>query len=221
MILREWKTTPAYKISMAMVLALILIAVLSSCNTAANKPVAVVNGENISREEFDKRLEETAGKQVLDRLVTEKLISQEAKKQSIEVTDKDLDKKIAEIKSSFGNEQQFQDALKQNSMTLEQLKDQLKSQIIVEKASRKGITVSEAEIKAHFEQNKDSLYAGRKLKDVKKDAEEWLINQKARQKAVTWVEDLKKKAKIENVLYPEKKEAATPPAQPKTTSSVK
>lgn len=194
---------------------------LSSCKSGGGD-VAVVNGENISRDEFNTRLEETAGKQVLDRMITEKLIDQEAAKKKITVTEADLKAKIDEIKSSFGSEDQFQQALKQNSMTLDNLKEQLRSQIIIEKASREGIKVTESEIKAHYDQNKDSMYKGKKLTEVRKDAEEWLINQKSRQVAASWVEELKSKAKIENKLYPE--EIAQPPAttgQQKTTSSAR
>lgn len=193
--------------------ALMLFLVISTLASCKGKPVATVNGEAITRDEFNKQLEDTAGAQVLDRMITEKLVFQEATKLKIEVTDKDLNAKIDEIKGSFGNEEQFQAALKQNSLTLEKLKEQLKSQIIVEKASRQGIKVSDAEIKQHYEQNKDSLYADRKLSDVKKEAEKWLIDQKARQKAVTWVEELKAKAKIVNNLYPQQEQAAQP-AQP-------
>ncbi len=52
--------------------------------------VATVNGQPVSRIEFNSQIEKYAGKQILNLLITDKLIQQEADKRHIKVSGKEI-----------------------------------------------------------------------------------------------------------------------------------
>ncbi|MCL5433096.1 MAG: SurA N-terminal domain-containing protein, partial [Patescibacteria group bacterium] len=62
---------------------------------------ATVNGQPITRISVVSELESQAGKQVLDQIVTKTLIFQEAKKQNVNVTQKDIDSEIEKLKKEL------------------------------------------------------------------------------------------------------------------------
>jgi parvulin-like peptidyl-prolyl isomerase len=83
------------------VLISIVAALLCSCWIApsaqaqeASAPVARVNGEVITHSELVKRLIADYGNAILEQLITELLVAQEAKRLGIEVAEKDVDLRI-------------------------------------------------------------------------------------------------------------------------------
>ncbi len=165
-----------------------------------SKTVATVNGEKITQAELNERLMQQAGKEVLDQMITEKLILQEAKKKGIKVSEKEIDKKIEEFKKRFPDEKTFRAQLKENNMTLDFLREQLKLQLILEKILKDKIKVSEEEVKKYYKENKEMFFPGKKFEEVKEQIEEELEYQKISMQTQIWIEELKKKAKIVNTL---------------------
>jgi hypothetical protein len=110
------------------------------------KPVAMVNGEEVSRVAFRERLEVSrgmlerqygkglfSGKQgravlaeletdVLERMIQERLVSQEAKRLNIDVTDAQVQQELEAIgKEVYGSLESFQASLKEEGISLEYL----------------------------------------------------------------------------------------------------
>jgi foldase protein PrsA len=98
---------------------------------------------------------------LLENLVNQALIEQAAKDKGIKVTDADIQKQIDQLKSGFKDQAAFDQALKSAGMTVDQLKSQIKNQIITQKlvetlsANQK---VSDADIKAYYDKNKSQFY---------------------------------------------------------------
>jgi len=180
------------------VLLIAMLAISAGC--AQTKVVAKVNGEEITQEELSDRLMQKAGKQILDEMITEKLILQEAKDKNVDVSEDEINDRIDELKKQFPDEESFNKNLKENNMTLDQVKKQLRVQLITQKILKKDIVVSKDEIKNYFEQNKETIYKDKKFEDVEDQIKEQLGQQKLYQKQQGWIEDLKSKAKIENTL---------------------
>ena len=129
-----------------------------SSATGNGDAVVTVNGEPISREAFYQRLELEAGEAVLDQLITELLVVQSAKRYpDVAVTDEEVASEIDEIKSSYGSEEAFNEALRRYNVTMEQLEYDIRLNLIVSKLTRRGIDVTEDEIKAYFDANKAIL----------------------------------------------------------------
>ncbi|MGU4650769.1 peptidylprolyl isomerase, partial [Escherichia coli] len=85
----------------------------------------------------------------------DKLISQTADKKKIQVSANDMEKELEEIKKSFPSVKQFQAALAQSGMSEEQLKEELKTKVQIEKIFETEIKVSDEEIKKYYDENKE------------------------------------------------------------------
>src|SRR4030065_1321194 len=116
---------------------------------------AIVNGQPITRLQLAKELEKQGGKQVLDSIITQKLIDQEAKKKGIVVSQQDLDNEIKAIENQLKAQGTDLDtALAFQGQTRAQLQDSLKLKIQVEKLIADKISISEEEITTYFNENK-------------------------------------------------------------------
>lgn len=127
------------------------LAACSSGNGGGN--VASVNGQNITRADFDKKLESSpTGKQVLTQMVQQSLVDSYGKDNKIDVTQAEIDKKENEIKAKYPAGQ-FDQILKQQGLSEADVQNILRQQIIIEKAVAPMVTVSDADIKAYFDKN--------------------------------------------------------------------
>ncbi|MDQ4082321.1 MAG: peptidylprolyl isomerase [Actinomycetota bacterium] len=83
----------------------------------------------------------------------------EARELGIDISAKEVDKKLAELKRQLfqGDEKKFQQALEQEGLTEEQLRLELRDQLLRERLHKEvteGIKVSDEEIDRHYEKNK-------------------------------------------------------------------
>ncbi|MFB9330461.1 peptidylprolyl isomerase [Paenibacillus aurantiacus] len=122
-----------------------------------NKAVGTVNGSVITKNQLYSAMAEAGGAQILDNLIQEELVKQEAKKQGIVISDKDVDVEIAQIKKQFPSESDFQNALQQANMTLENLKKQIPMQLRIRKLVEPRAKVTDSEVKQYFEANRASF----------------------------------------------------------------
>jgi foldase protein PrsA len=119
---------------------------LVACNSGG--AIATVNGQAVSRADFDAKLEANpVARQVLQQQVQEVLLDQYAAKNNIVPSDADI-----KAKATFPG-QPWDQVLKARGLTEADVQQALRSQLIVEKAVGKNVTVSEAQIKAYFEKN--------------------------------------------------------------------
>ncbi|MCS7254432.1 MAG: peptidyl-prolyl cis-trans isomerase [Armatimonadota bacterium] len=114
-------------------------------------PVATVNGEHITAKEFRHSLEHTYGAQTLRWLITKQLLEEENERLKL-VTDADVDRAFEEFKASRGGEAQFQLWLKRNNRTEEDVREDLKRDLIMFRL--RASKVSEKELEGYYERNK-------------------------------------------------------------------
>lgn len=142
--------------------------------------VARVNGVGLSQAEFDRNWEfflQRSGipaghadkdgkvvefrKQVLDRLIDEELLFQEAKNLKMLVGKKVVDAEVGKARSQFPTAEAFTEALTQNKLTEETLRTvfsrNLSIQAYVENVVAKGIVVSDAEVHDFYTGNQDKF----------------------------------------------------------------
>lgn len=103
---------------------------------------AVVNYQPITRYEIDKSLFEQGGTQVAESLITETLVKQELAKLGVTPTEAEIDAKIEEIKKGLLEGQQLEALLEQNGMTLQQLRDRVRTQLGVEKVATEAAEIN-------------------------------------------------------------------------------
>lgn len=165
-----------------------------------------VNGQEITMDEFEedynvfksiyeKQLGEGALDQVLadgstldeklredikEKLIIEEIISQEASKKNIEVTDEELDQGLEEYINFIGDEETFKSYLEESNLTEESFRYNFKKEILAEKFQedfREATVISDEDAKKYFDENKDkfvSVNVSHILLQTKEEAEEAL-----------------------------------------------
>lgn len=120
---------------------------------------ATVNGSPISNFSLQERLNAQYRQQTLSQLIDEKIITSEARKKAIAVTEADIDNKVAKLEENFGGAANLDNLLLQQGQSRQSLKEQLKIQLSIEKLYQNEATSSPEEIAKFIEDNKDQLKA--------------------------------------------------------------
>ena len=108
---------------------------------------------------------------VVQQLVNSTLLYQHAHDKEINIEKAELDKEINQIKDNFDSDEQFNEVLKNNNLTLSQLKDNLTKQLMIDKVieqENNKINITEQEIKEYYDNNKDLFFEpeSRKIKHI-------------------------------------------------------
>jgi foldase protein PrsA len=126
---------------------------LAACSGSSGSNIASVNGQNISRSDLDKKLEANpAARQVLTQLVQQDLIDQYAKDKNVQISQADIDKRENEIKARYPAGQ-FDQILKQQGLTEQDVQNILRQNLVLEKAVAPQVHVTDADVKAYFDKN--------------------------------------------------------------------
>jgi len=159
--------------------------------------VATVNGKAISRIAYLKKLEKNDARQLLDQMITESLIKGEATKKAITIEKSVIDEEIKKIEEQIKAQGETLDAaLSSRGMTKADLEGQINMQKIVEKLSAPTTEITQAQIDEFLKANKAQLPAKATKEELQKIAKDELIRQASDSAISTWLEGLKKDAKI-------------------------
>ena len=157
---------------------------------------ASVDGSFITRSEVLRQLEKQGGKNVLEALITEKLIGHEAAKKGVVVSNDEVaagEKAIeANIVQQGGT---LKEALAQKSLTEDDLKRQIKIQKEVEKLLADKIQVTQDEVTKFITDSKVPVPQGKEA-EIHAQVDAQLRNQKLGIEAQKWIAGLKSAAKI-------------------------
>jgi peptidyl-prolyl cis-trans isomerase C len=136
--------------------------------------VAKVNGTPIAKGELIKMAEqihsqlapnqpETADfyRKVLDQLVSNELLMEEAKAAGITATDEEVNKQVSELKGRFPSPEKYQEELKKEGLTEADLAKQAREAFVLQKLVEtkvvNDVKVTDQEVKAFYDQNPDKL----------------------------------------------------------------
>lgn len=158
---------------------------------------AMVNGQPVSRLSVVSELEKQSGKQALDTLVTKTLIVQEARKQNITVEQNEINAELKRIEDNIKKSgQTLDDVLALQGMDRNTLIEQIRIQKTVEKILGKQIQVSDKEVNDYITKNAETLGSEPTSEETKNTVKQQLTQQKLSERFQTWLDDLKKKARI-------------------------
>ena len=125
-------------------IALILVAAATGC---AKKAVAKVNGQVISQDQFYAELEKGRySRMLLDRLITQALIEQEAQRRKITVPGAEVQASLEDMKKNAGD--QWKMWLDSQGKTEQDFKNDLRLNLLVAK-----LFIGEAALKQFFQEN--------------------------------------------------------------------
>lgn len=129
-----------------------ILWLLPSGKNGGDEPVATIDGDEITRQEWMAAMESRYGKETLQTLVNEAVMEKAAKEYDIEVPDEEIDLEIALMRSA-------QDTTDTSIQQLdeEQLSQKVRAQLILEKVLTKDVITKESDMEAYYEENQ-SLY---------------------------------------------------------------
>lgn len=114
----------------------------------------MVNGEKITKDELLENMIDSGGNTIVEGLIDEKLILQEAKKLKITVDEEEIGEKIDEIVSQFGSEEEFHQLLEEYGDTIENLQNRIRLQILLEKIILSDEDISDQDLEKYFQENR-------------------------------------------------------------------
>ncbi|MGE5573302.1 MAG: peptidyl-prolyl cis-trans isomerase [Bacteroidota bacterium] len=121
------------------------------------RAVAKINSTSITWKEFHAALEKQTGRQLLAKMIREELIKQGAAKYDIQVTDEDVAAEVDRLKAQFGSDAGLEQALTQYGMTLDDLRGQIRTSLLLEAIASKDVTINEDEVKKYYDEHKDEF----------------------------------------------------------------
>jgi foldase protein PrsA len=183
------------RLPLSLVAAVAAAVALAGCGgggsaSLSGSDVAVVGSEHITRSEYDgvlrqaqasykqsKRKFPKAGSQeyqqvndqIMTILVQKAEYSQEASDMGIEITDKKIDQRLAEIKKQYfgGSEKRYQDTLKAQGLSEAQVRADVKASLIGDEIQKRLVAgVTDAKVKAYYDSHK-SKYAAPATREVR------------------------------------------------------
>lgn len=156
-------------------LAVLLFAAVAGCNKQAHHAPdvwAVVNGKEIKREEVDKYYRTRVNPEgqepsqeealslklnVLDELIINEILLERAKKLNLEASDGEVEDKFTELKTPY-TEEEFQRRLKDQGMTVDDLKRDLRQQLSIQKLLNREvvakISITDQDVTDFYNANK-------------------------------------------------------------------
>jgi foldase protein PrsA len=170
--------------------------------------VAVVNGNRISKNLWHDRLAAAYGPSVASQLIDEEIITMEAKKADVSVTEEAIDKEIDLIIESIGGEESFESALAANNLSLEELRDQIRMDLLATELLAPDLEYTEEDVKEFFDQYSDVIFPeetaeleeGELLafEDYKERTEEVYVQQEVQNYKATWLAEKRAEYKIQD-----------------------
>src|SRR5256884_3243693 len=159
----------------ALIAGLLLTASCGSASKASADVVARVNGRDVTTAQLEKQFQnrlngaeqphsaeeaEDLKLQVLNQLINDQILLEKASAAGLSASDGEVDVKFNEFKSQY-TEEKFKDLLKEQKMSIDEIRNELRKSITIEKLVNKEITskisVTDAEIKNFYEKNKESF----------------------------------------------------------------
>lgn len=148
---------------------------------------------------------------VINQLIIQEILDQEAKARDIKVSGKDVDEAIKKIMDKMGGRDQLMDVLKQNEISIGEFKKDVKNQVRMQKlASSAGkINITDADCKNFYNKNLDKFKHGNQVRasHILISANPYQIQQELTSDPKKKIEDKELKAKVEEVMAQKKAEA--------------
>ena len=186
--------------------------------------VASVNGEKITRSEYDKvyerlvitikaqgqsatstKIQAAIKQQTLNNLIAETLLLQGAEKEGIKADATAVDTAFTQSKGGFPDAAAFEAELKKQGFTESSFKATIERNNIIQqylkvKVDVSSATASDAEVKALYDQVAKTDKTVPPLKDVRAQVENQILSQKQQVLINTFIEKLKATSKIETLI---------------------
>lgn len=150
---------------LAIIAGVALMMPLAACG---NKAVATTSGGKITQSEYYSSMKQTSnGKQVLQQMILDKVLQKEY---GSKVSDKQVNAEYNSYKSQYGS--QFSQVLQQNGMTEKSLKQQIKSNLLLQAAVRDYSHITNKQINKQWKSYQPKVKTAEILVGSKSEAQD-------------------------------------------------
>ena len=179
-----------------LIIILLILAAVSFWGIRNYFIVATVNGQPVSRFEFNSRLKNQFGDAVLDQLINERLLLGAVRQEGIFVTANDIDTRVKEIENNLQGQMSLEEALSLQGMSPTSFRRQLELQMSIEKLFGPQATVSSEEIEEYLANNQNLFPEATEPAKLRSEVEGFIKQQKISKLYEEWFEKLKQDSKI-------------------------
>ena len=164
--------------------------------------VAKVGNQYITTNQLDEQNRASNGSKVLDQLVQQQLIMQEAQRKNIHVTDAQVQTELKKFITSAGGQESYKQTLSQYGISEDLLISQIKIRLMLEGLLKDKLKVTDKDIQDYYDQNKSSVDPDNKGLDskLKSQISDQLTQQKLQDASQGYVDELQSKTKIQQSL---------------------
>ena len=172
-------------------IATLLVAgmLFTGCGIKGQKAIIKVNNSVITQKQFDEAMDRQISasplaqmgdlksnkdgmlylmveQQVLNQLIFEALLDQEANNRGIKVSNKEVDEAIAKVIDKFGGKDKLTEILNQSNMSVSEFKKGIKKQTRMHKLAQEvgKINVTDADVKKFYQENLDKFKHGEQVR---------------------------------------------------------
>ncbi|OGG04114.1 hypothetical protein A2Z33_03040 [Candidatus Gottesmanbacteria bacterium RBG_16_52_11] len=160
---------------------------------------ALVDGKPIFSWQLQKELSQRFGKQMLEGMITEKLIRNEAQKAGVGISQEDINARQQEMIANIGGQVSIDDLLKYQGLTREEFDTQTRMQLLVEKLLGREYTITDTDIDNYIATNRARLVSTTAA-DLREESRRMLMDQFLGKRIQPWFTEIKEKANI--VVFP-------------------
>lgn len=144
------------------------VAGLAACGSGDNDDkIAETENGSVTKDEFYEAMKEQSGSDVLKELIINEVLEDK-----YDVSDEEVDEQIDELKEEIGDG--FDDLLEQQGLNEEELRNDLKSNLLQQEALAEDIDISDDEIEDYYENMQTEIKARHILVEDEETAEKVL-----------------------------------------------
>lgn len=129
----------------------------------SKNPVAVVDGEVITRGDLESHVEDVWAGRILLKMIEDRLMWREARRQKVKVTTEELDKAIVAEKSDYPTEQAFQASLRDRGLSPEGYRLSKHRELVLAALRRLDAGVSDFSAQRYYDQHLEDFTIPTKL----------------------------------------------------------
>ena len=143
-----------FMIGLALVIVVALAAIVGTNFSSKSETIASVNGDKITSDDLYEIMAAQYGSSIVDTLITNKVIEQEAEKQGVKISSDAIEEELDTFIESYGGEESFNAALEQSGISLDNFKYDIEIYLMTKELMSPDIKVTEEDMETYFEENK-------------------------------------------------------------------
>jgi hypothetical protein len=166
--------------------------------------IAWVDGKPLTRFALYKQMESRYGSATQDQMISENLVMSEARRKGVTVQENEIDAEIKKFEDQLGGKDQLDSALKMQGVSLQDLRKNVRLQLIVKKIFINDAKVSDEEVMNYFTNNKaqlppEEVQDGTPSAKLRQQILDQLQQQKLSQSFQTWLDQTKGSSRVKKV----------------------